>query len=87
MDDKLDNIIFLLKNIESKIDSIDNRLYAIEINMKNVNNDCSKMSEHIEFVEKTYTLARAPLNFIKNKIEYMMNGDATSELPQLEYKQ
>jgi archaellum component FlaC len=80
MDEKLDEILNVLKTVESRLDNIENHL-------KNVNNDCSKMNQHIEFVEKTYNSARAPLNYIKNKIEYIMHGSSSSELPKLEYKE
>ena len=69
------------------IEPIEYDIMDFENNMKFINNDCSRMNQHIEFVEKTYSLARTPLNFVKNKIEYIMNGKETnSELPHLEYK-
>jgi len=80
MDEKLDEILHTLKTVESRLDNIEGHL-------KIVNKDCSKMNEHIEFVEKTYNAARMPLNYIKNKIEYIMHGSASTELPKLEYKE
>ena len=43
------------------------------------------MSKHIDFIEKTYDVVRTPLNYIKNKIEYIMsnNNNMTTELPQI----
>lgn len=78
MEDKLDCVLSSLKTIESRLDKIEHHL-------KIVNNDCSKMNEHIQFVEKTYNAARTPLNYIKNKIEYMMGSSSNGELPKLEY--
>ena len=80
MEEKVDEILSSLKSIESRLESIESHL-------KIVNKDCSKMNEHIEFVEKTYNAARTPLNYIKNKIEYMMHGNTGTELPKLEYKE
>jgi archaellum component FlaC len=81
MEEKLDEILFTLKNI-------DKRLENMEEHLKIVNKDCSKMSEHIQFVEKTYNAARTPLNYLKNKIEYMMGSTTNNgELPKLEYKE
>lgn len=80
MEDKLDVILASLKSIETRLDSIEHHL-------KIVNADCSKMNEHIEFVEKTYNAARTPLNYIKNKVEYMMGSYSSGELPKIEYKE
>lgn len=83
----------IINNMEEKIDemlssltSIDGRLDAIEKHLKIINTDCSRMNDHIQFIEKTYNATRAPLNYIKNKIEHMMSGSSTTELPKLEYK-
>lgn len=84
--DKTDKIINLLMSIEHRVENIENRLEIIENDMKNVNKDCNRMNKHIQFVENTYTLARAPLNFIKNKIENIMSCNTKSELPKLEYE-
>lgn len=80
MEENFNEILSSLKRIETRLDTIENHL-------KIVNKDCSKMNEHIEFVEKTYNAARTPLNYIKNKIEYMMSGNTGTELPKLEYKE
>lgn len=80
MEEKIDSLLISLKSIESRLDNIESHL-------KIVNKDCSKMNEHIEFIEKTYTAARTPLNYIKNKIEYMMGSSNNGELPKLKYEE
>jgi hypothetical protein len=44
------------------------------------------MKEHITFIETTYDSLRAPLGYIKNKIEYITGKSITNNLPQIEYK-
>lgn len=73
-----------LKKINTKIDSLEDKINLLLENNKNIENDCSKMKEHIDFVENTYTSVRKPLNFIKNQIEYMMGNSNQPELPEIE---
>ena len=71
-------IINILKNIEKKIDIVEQRLTVIEEHLGIVKEDCSKMGKHIHFVEKTYTLLRQPLNYVTRMINCKSN-----ELPQI----
>jgi hypothetical protein len=73
MEEKLDKIIDTLEVIKLRLDKIEER----------IEKDCSKMSEHINFVENTYTLVRAPLNFLKNKVENVMGRNSKQDLPQI----
>ena len=53
------------------IKRIENRLTAIEeILLKN----SKKMESHINFIETTYNTVRAPLNYIKNRVELIIGG-------------
>jgi chromosome segregation ATPase len=85
-EDKLDKIIDMIKILETKIDTIDQKIEILTEKYNNIEKDCSKMGEHIEFVEDTYSTVRAPLNYIKNKIEYMMGRDREKELPAIKDK-
>ena len=71
-------IIELLKGINSRLDKIENEISS----MKKTN---QKMSDHINFVENTYSLVRTPLGYLKNKIEFIMGNpnQQTIELPKL----
>jgi len=71
----MNEILDSLKNIESRLSVIENRLNVIELSN-------SKMNDHIVFVEKTYDLVRTPLGYLKNKIEFMM-GATQLELPEI----
>lgn len=72
-----------INEIEKKLTEIDNKLIVI-INLIEMNNeDCKKMSSHIDFVEETYGTLKHPLEFFKNKFNYLTGGK-NSKLPQLE---
>ena len=85
--DKQDLIIDMLKCIEERLSNIENIVEFIVKNNTTVEEDCSKMREHIDFIENTYSLVRTPLSYIKTKIEYVMGRETTNELPSIEYKQ
>jgi hypothetical protein len=60
----------LLKEIIHRLDKIEERLGIIE-------KDCSTMSNHISFVEKTYKAVKFPLEYVKNKIELLAGAERT----------
>jgi archaellum component FlaC len=70
--------------MEETLARIEERLTRIEQRLDIITDDCSHMNNHIQFVEKTYTVVRTPLNYLKNKIELLMgtNRDG-SELPSI----
>jgi len=70
--------IEILKNIEK-------RLEIIEVHLGIVKEDCSKMGNHIDFIEKTYNVLRQPLNYVTRMINCKNNNFATqnNELPQI----
>ena len=71
-------VLECLKNIQSRLDKIENDLS----DMKKTN---KKMSDHINFVENTYSVVRAPLGYMKHKIECIMGSpnQQSIELPKL----
>ena len=57
-----EDIVVYLKCIDEKIDVIDNRLSELNSKLNNeVIPSTSKMSTHIDFIEKTYIKVSAPL--------------------------
>lgn len=78
-----EQILEELKKINQKINLLEDKINLLIENNKNIENGCSKMKEHIDFVENTYSSVRRPLNFIKNKIDYMMGNLNSQELPQI----
>lgn len=70
MENKLDEIIQSIRNIEKRLDVIENNTL--------------KMDRHINFVEKTYNVVRLPLSWLKSKVEYVAGGPRYEELPPIE---
>jgi archaellum component FlaC len=61
MDEK---ILEMLCLIDKKIDKIQTDLIEIKDNSK-------KMNDHIDFIEQTYDSLKTPIEFIKNKFNYL----------------
>lgn len=53
-----------IKNLENKMELILEKLEKLE----NIEKNCSKMGNHINFVETVYESIRAPLQFVSNKL-------------------
>jgi hypothetical protein len=88
MNNKLDLIIETLKSIEDRLSMIEQNIYNVTEKSKNVEEDCAKMRGHIDFIEKTYSLVRKPLSYLKTKIEYVMGTESYSlELPIISQQQ
>jgi len=75
IDIKLNLIIDKLNCLEKKIDALDKKVNECE-------KSCQNMDEHIYFVKNTYTSLRAPLDFIRSKVN-ILTGQESSSLPQL----
>ena len=54
--------------VEAKLDMVLAALQRIEEMLEPINEDCSTMSNHIEFVESVYNHMRHPLNFISRRL-------------------
>ena len=80
--DKLDLIIQLLHSIEDRITKIETHIAQIDETNTGVEKDCSKMRDHIQFIETTYDVIRTPLAYIKNNIDFIMGNDS-QELPRI----
>lgn len=80
LEKQLNTIISILRNIETRLDKIEENIIGIKEDNKVVEKDCLKMREHIDFVEHTYDAVKMPLNYLKNNIEYIMGSKSTDLL-------
>jgi hypothetical protein len=89
MDNNSDKLIEIMTRLEERLANIEILIGIVVKNNKIVEEDCSKMRQHIDFIENTYSLVRAPLGYIKAKIEYVMGRETINELPllKIDYKQ
>jgi len=67
----------ILKRIELRLEKIEESIVIIANNSKIVEKDCSKMRDHITFIEKTYEVLRTPLTYLKNYV------GGTKDLPSI----
>ena len=65
------------KELKSILVDIVHRLEKIEKHLEIVQKDCSKMGNHINFVERTYNAVKFPLEYIKNKVELLSGAERT----------
>jgi len=72
----------ILKNIQLKLEDMDKRLVLIEKKTDGIQKGCSKMENHIDFIQHTYNIVRRPLNYITNKVECIM-GNNNTNLPEI----
>ena len=71
----MDEVVSILKSMEKRLDVIENHLGIVKT-------DCSKMGEHIQFVENTYQILRTPINYIMGRVPCKTN----ERLPPLKEK-
>jgi len=76
-----------IKNLEQliclKFTELEKQINELKLDNKQINdihNVCDKMSEHMNFVEDTYSSLKVPINFVKKSIE-KFTGNITHELP------
>lgn len=71
-----------LKRIEEQIEKLNKKMEGLDTFIRhNLAKDCSKMSEHIDFVDQVYETVRSPLNYICNNINYVL-GDSSQNMPE-----
>jgi len=58
----MDNNGKILLKILRRIENIEEKLESIEESMSSSSKSCTKMSEHIDFVESIYDVVRHPMN-------------------------
>jgi archaellum component FlaC len=61
-------IINLLLSLHSKVDSLGSELQTIKVRLNSLQGNCSRMDNHIDFVETVYESVRHPLEFIRKRI-------------------
>ena len=57
------------QNINQRINSLELEIKELKTMIKDLQQICSRMDNHITFVEKIYETIKAPLNYIKDKFD------------------
>jgi septation ring formation regulator EzrA len=64
-------LILYLKKIDKKLENIEKDIAEIKNKINNdLVDDCKKMSQHIDFIERVYDNVKNPLGYICNKLNY-----------------
>ena len=85
---KIDNMIERNEKrftiLENKIDLILEKIDKMnEIVNEDLKENCDKMGEHIEFVEKVYKKVKRPMEYVTNSVNYMIKAKP-EELPEIQ---
>lgn len=74
--ERLDSILDNLSVLEKKQDKLESCLVDINLELTNIkevltrlDKNCSRMDDHINFVEETYDTLKFPITVLKNKVE------------------
>jgi archaellum component FlaC len=72
---KQDDINERLKKLEEKMNTLDLKLDKIlDLLQGDIIENCEKMGNHINFVERIYDNVKRPLGYICNKVKYFSKG-------------
>ncbi len=83
---KLTNLEILIMESFSKLEIKINELEKNKLN--HVQESCDRMNDHIDFINETYSTLQTPLNYVKNKVEYIMGYKSeTKSLPTIKDKE
>lgn len=72
-----------LEKLESEIKELRSEISCIQEDIKKIIQICSRMDEHISFVNSTYNIVRKPLSIIINIINRTISSEIDSSLPQI----
>jgi archaellum component FlaC len=76
-------INMLRKEMNDHFDIINKTLIKLIQVVDKLDGSCSKMDEHINFVETTYETLRSPLDYFTNKINGLRGVDEMKQLPNI----
>tara|TARA_B100000902_G_C27241273_1_gene880112 strand:- start:28 stop:264 length:237 start_codon:yes stop_codon:yes gene_type:complete len=66
-----------IKDLNDKIDKLNKKMDLIlNLLQEDVQPNCRKMSNHINFIESIYENVKNPLGFLCNKINYLRVDDS-----------
>ena len=76
VEEKVDKLQHDITRLHEKLDKMD------ELLQKDIGPSCTKMGNHIEFVECVYTNVKSPLGYLVDKVNYMVgNTPSNKALP------
>ncbi len=70
--------------ILEKLEKLEKLVLALSQKIDNLDRSCSRMDDHIDFVERTYDVLRSPLSLLTNISSRFYSNVEDDNLPQLE---
>lgn len=70
-----------IQQIKQQLDELKMEISLLRQDIRQLIRTCSRMDEHISFVDGVYTTVKKPMEFIVNKLTFTQNT-----LPALEYR-
>jgi hypothetical protein len=70
--------------ILEKLEKLEKLVLALSQKIDNLDRSCSRMDDHIDFVERTYDVLRSPLSLLTNISSRFYSSVEDDNLPQLE---
>ena len=80
MEKKIENLEKKIENLEKKIDLIS------EILLTKIQPNTSKMSNHIDFIEKLYDNIKNPLGYFMHKLSYFKGSEENHSIEDNKFK-
>jgi predicted nuclease with TOPRIM domain len=71
-----------MNDIKNDLNEIKTNLRELTEAVKSLEQQCSRMNNHINFIEETYSSLRTPLDFLLQKVNYI-TGSNVPVLPVL----
>ena len=70
--------------ILEKLEKLEKLVLVLSQKIDNLDRSCSRMDDHIDFVERTYDVLRSPLSLLTNISSRFYSSVEDDNLPQLE---
>ena len=78
-------IFQLRREMMDQFDRINKTLIELIQAVDKLDGSCSKMDDHINFVENTYETLKSPLDYISSRVNRLRGVDERKLLPQLQH--
>jgi len=72
-----------INNLEREIKALREDMKLLTDEIKKLTSSCSRMDDHITFVNGVYTSVRHPVSFMFNKVRRIMGKSEQIDLPQI----
>jgi hypothetical protein len=72
-----------IESLEKEVRELREHIQLLTNEIKNLTSSCSRMDDHITFVNGVYTSVRHPVSYMFNKVRRIMGKSEDVDLPQI----